>query len=171
VLVIRRENTVAHPRGERDLVRVLELALSHDRGLAGTVVCVLPLDPRVDLVDADTVVLGHHIAVGVDNVAGKVGDDAEAVASDCSTIRISTVSASVCVSGSLGPFASLALTRQVVGGHTRPDVTQVESALAVERVSRVPVWHKHLRQGQAVEHRSSVKCDVVQDHPLSPVET
>jgi hypothetical protein len=144
----------------------LELTLSHDRCLAGTVVCVLPLDPRVDLMDADTVVLGHHIAVGVDNVTRQVGDDTEAIATDYSIVRQHCVC--VCVFGAVTP---LGLTRKVVGGHTRADVTQVESALAVEGVSWVPVRDKHLRQGEAVEHRSSVEGDIVQDHPLSPVET
>jgi hypothetical protein len=126
---------------------------------------VLPLDPCVDLVDADTVVLGYHIAVGVDNMTREVGDDTEAVASDYSMIG-----SALCLCLCLAPFGLLGLTRQVVGSHTRPDVTQVESALAMKRVSRVPVRDKHLRQGQAVEHRSSVESDIVQDHPLSPVE-
>jgi hypothetical protein len=56
---------------------------------------VFPLDPRVHFVDADTVVLGDKLAVGVDNMSGKVGDDAEAVTPDyhyqhctvCATLR------------------------------------------------------------------------------------
>lgn len=61
-------------------------------------------------------------------------------------------------------------TRQVIGSDTSTNVAQIKGAFAVQRITRVAIWHKHLGHGQTEEDWTTIEADIVEDHALTPIE-
>src|ERR1700737_2550174 len=60
---------------------------------------------------------------------------------------------------------------EVVGSDPGADVAKIEGRFAVVRRSRVGVWDKHVRYGQAIEDASAVIADIMQGQSLTVIET
>lgn len=119
-----------------------KLAAPHDDGAAAAVVCVLPQDAGVLLVDAHGVGLDYGAAVVVCHEAILVGNGAKAVAAQL----------------------------EVVGHDTGADVPQVKGLLLVKGRAGVGVRYRHVAQRHAVKERSAVVRYLVEDHTLAEVE-
>lgn len=125
-----------------------ELPLADDRCSTGPVVGVLPLQRSVNLVHADSARLADDFSSCIDQVAAEVVDQTKAITADCVVKSGEKVSPPVAKQRK----SKGRLTRQVVGRSSSTNVTEIERALSVERVSRVSVRNC----GERAEPRTSV---------------
>lgn len=119
-----------------------QLALADNGGAPCAVVCVLPTNTSVLLVNADHI--GH-----INGVSLVIAQD-----------RVEIVDTSQAVASKL----------EVVGHHASTRVTQVKGRLLVVGVARVCVGDVHVRQRQAVEQGAAIVSHIVEDHALALVE-
>ena len=118
-----------------------QLSVPRHRRAARPVVGVLPADAAVLLVNTHAVGQVHRLAFVIGDDGGEVLDVAQAVAAQL----------------------------QVVGHGAGAGVAEVEGRFLVEWVAWVRVRDVHVGEGKAVEERSRVVRDVVQDHAFTLV--
>ena len=116
-----------------------QLAVANHGCLVVTEVGVLPADPIIHFVHADSVPHDNWLTSTGSMNPIKVGDVAEAVTSQC----------------------------QSVGGDAKARITQVKCLFAVIGRSWVTVWNCHLTHRNSVEERSSIIEHVIQNRSFA----
>ncbi len=109
-----------------------KLAVAGDGGAAGAVIRVFPADAVILFVDANDVLHGHGLAVGIRENGAKVVDGAQAVTAEF----------------------------EIIGHHTCTGVTKIKGCFLVERGTGVGVGDVHVGKGETVEEASAVVADL-----------
>lgn len=131
------ENVLVVCDGENGLEN--ELSVADDGCTAGSVVGVFPSDAVVLFVNTDYVWHFKYSSFVIIENGGEVVDGTKTITSEL----------------------------KVVCSDTCTYITEIESSLSVEWVTRIGIWNVHIRKRQSVEERAPIIVNIVENHAFS----